>query len=156
MLVDVGAGGNPEMAQLAQSVRRDPSFVSLLGLLRSASSGANLSELAAAGGGGGGSGSGMKAPGSLVDLQSLAAIARVASQGALDNNGGGGAGAAAAGGRGGGAGSGMKESDSVSSLVELVRSSSASSLVNLMHSYSAGNLVGLVADAAVPPADGGA
>ena len=60
------------------------------------------------------------------------------------------------GGRGGGAGSGMKESDSVSSLVELVRSSSASSLVNLMHSYSAGNLVGLVADAAVPPADGGA
>ena len=79
------------MAQLAQSVRRDPSFVSLLGLLRSASSGANLSELAAAGGGGG-SGSGMKAPGSLVDLQSLAAIARVASQGALDNNGGGGAG----------------------------------------------------------------
>ena len=145
------------MAQLAQSVRRDPSFVSLLGLLRSASSGANLSELAAAGGGGGGSGSGMKAPGSLVDLQSLAAIARVASQGALDNNGGGGAGAAAAGaGRGGGAGSGMKESDSVSSLVELVRSSSASSLVNLMHSYSAGNLVGLVADAAVPPADGGA
>ena len=141
------------MAQLAQSVRRDPSFVSLLGLLRSASSGANLSELAAAGGGGG-SGSGMKAPGSLVDLQSLAAIARVASQGALDNNGGGGAGAAAGAGRGGGAGSGMKESDSVSSLVELVRSSSASSLVNLMHSYSAGNLVGLVADAAVPPADG--
>ena len=44
----------------------------------------------------------------------------------------------------------------MSSLVELVRSSSASSLVNLMHSYSAGNLVGLVADAAVPPADGGA
>ena len=143
------------MAQLAQSVRRDPSFVSLLGLLRSASSGANLSELAAAGGGGG-SGSGMKAPGSLVDLQSLAAIARVASQGALDNNGAGGAGAAAGAGRGGGAGSGMKESGSVSSLVELVRSSSASSLVNLMHSYSAGNLVGLVADAAVPPADGGA
>ena len=44
----------------------------------------------------------------------------------------------------------------MSSLVELVRSSSASSLVNLMHSPSAGNLVGLVADAAVPPADGGA
>ena len=44
---------------------------------------------------------------------------------------------------GGGA---MKESPSVSSLVDLVRSSSATSLVELMHSYSANNLAALVRD----------
>jgi len=44
----------------------------------------------------------------------------------------------------------MRESPSVSSLVELVRSSSASSLVELMHSYSATNLASLVRDDGPP------
>jgi len=40
----------------------------------------------------------------------------------------------------------LRESPSVSSLVELVRSSSATSLVELMHSYSSTNLASLVKD----------
>jgi len=46
---------------------------------------------------------------------------------------------------------GVHESPSVSSLVDLVRSSSATSLVELMHSYSATNLVGLVNLSDGPP-----
>lgn len=46
----------------------------------------------------------------------------------------------------------MRESPSVSSLIELVRSSSANSLVELMHSYSATNLASLVKDEGKPEA----
>jgi hypothetical protein len=132
---------------------RDPSMQNLRSLLRNASSAANLADM----------------DGGMLEqhLHSFAALSRSASFGQANSTLGGSqhrSTGAVVGARLDGMwsteGSDMllpcermlRESPSVSSLIELVRSSSANSLVELMHSYSATNLASLVKDEGKPEA----